>query len=100
MKLTQSGLDNLQIQIKDDGPGIDEGKKQRVFEPFYTTKVKGTGLGLAVVNSVVRAHSGYIQCESTKGSGTLFTLLIPCINQYITTSGCGNQQREDRYEAI
>ncbi|MCK5830101.1 MAG: GHKL domain-containing protein [Methylococcales bacterium] len=100
MKLTQVGQDNLQIQIKDDGPGIEEGKKQRVFEPFYTTKVKGTGLGLAVVNSVVRAHSGLIQCESKNGNGTLFTLLIPCINHYITTSGSDNQQKEARYEAI
>lgn len=94
MNITQVGQDNLQIQIEDDGPGIEEDEKQRVFEPFYTTKVKGTGLGLAVVNSVVRAHSGLIRCESKKGNGTLFTLLIPCINQYILTSGCDNQQRE------
>ena len=100
MNIIQIGQDNLQIQIKDDGPGIEKGKKQRIFEPFYTTKVKGTGLGLAVVNSVVRAHSGLIQCESKKGYGTLFTLLIPCINQYVTTSGCDSQQREAHYEAI
>lgn len=100
MKITQIGQENLQIQIQDDGPGIDEGKKQRVFEPFYTTKIKGTGLGLAVVSSVVRAHSGIIQCESKKGCGTLFTLQIPCINQTTLISENNNQQREAGYETV
>ena len=97
MTIEQCGQNNLQIKIHDDGPGIEEGTHQSVFEPFYTTKVKGTGLGLAVVDSVVRAHSGSIQCESQLGKGTLFTLLIPCINQYIEDS-C--QQMESSYEAV
>ena len=101
MALNQIDLSSLQIQIQDNGPGIDESTRQRLFEPFYTTKVRGTGLGLAVVDSVVRAHSGSIHCESKKGTGTLFTLLLPCVNQYITTlSENGSHNMENSYETV
>ncbi len=92
---------SLQIQINDNGQGIEESVKQRIFEPFYTTKINGTGLGLAVVDSVVRAHSGSIVCESTKQSGTLFTITLPCINQYIPTlSEQGCHTWENNYETV
>jgi len=101
LSLNQRDQTCLQIKIQDTGTGIDKETKQRLFEPFYTTKVKGTGLGLAVVDSVVRAHSGSIQCDSKKGSGTLFTLLLPCINQYITTlSEDSCHSMESNYEAV
>jgi len=101
MKLEQVDQTSLQIQIQDNGPGIDESTRQRLFEPFYTTKVRGTGLGLAVVDSVVRAHSGSIQCESITGTGTLFTLLLPCVNQYITSlSDNGCHKMENSYETV
>jgi len=101
LSLNQRDQTCLQIKIQDTGTGIDQETKQRLFEPFYTTKVKGTGLGLAVVDSVVRAHSGSIQCDSKKGSGTLFTLLLPCINQYITTLSEGScHSMESNYEAV
>jgi two-component system sensor histidine kinase FlrB len=101
MCLKQLDQSCLQIQIQDNGTGMDGDTKRRLFEPFYTTKVKGTGLGLAVVDSVVRAHSGSIQCESTVGQGTLFTLLLPCVNQYITSLSKGScQEMENSYEAV
>jgi two-component system sensor histidine kinase FlrB len=101
MELNQLDQTSLQIQIQDSGAGMDEDTKQRLFEPFYTTKVKGTGLGLAVVDSVVRAHSGSIQCESALGQGALFTLRLPCVNQYITNlSEDGYQEMESSYEAV
>lgn len=101
MHVKQRDQSSLQIQIQDSGTGIDEDTKQRLFEPFYTTKVKGTGLGLAVVDSVVRAHSGSIVCESKIGRGTLFTLLLPCVNQYITTlSKDSYHEMEKNYEAV
>jgi len=101
MKLEQVDQTSLQIQIQDNGPGIDESTRQRLFEPFYTTKVRGTGLGLAVVDSVVRAHSGSIQCESITGTGTLFTLLLPCVNQYITSlSDNGCHKMENSHETV
>ena len=92
---------SLQIKIQDNGPGIDDKTRQRLFEPFYTTKVKGTGLGLAVVDSVARAHSGSVYCESNKDGGASFILQLPCINQYITTfSTDGCQQMENSYETV
>lgn len=101
MTISQKDQASLQIIIQDNGSGISEATMSRLFEPFYTTKINGTGLGLAVVDSVVRAHSGSIECDSKEGKGTLFTLLLPCINQYITTlSEVGYQQMESRYEAI
>jgi len=101
MVLDQRDQTSLQIRIQDNGSGIDEQAKQRLFEPFYTTKVKGTGLGLAVVDSVVRAHSGSVKCYSKKDVGTLFTLILPCINQYIPTlSEDGYQSMESNYEAV
>jgi len=74
----------LRIEIKDDGPGIDLALRQRIFEPFFTTKVHGTGLGLAVVDSVVKAHGGHVHVESALGQGAVFWLVLPCISQ---TSG-------------
>ncbi len=71
----------LRIVIKDDGPGIASELRQRIFEPFFTTKIHGTGLGLAVVDSVVKAHGGHVQVESELGLGTVFSLVLPCINQ-------------------
>jgi two-component system sensor histidine kinase FlrB len=71
----------LRIEIKDDGPGIDQEIRQRIFEPFFTTKVHGTGLGLAVVDSVVKAHGGQMHVESALGQGAVFWLVLPCISQ-------------------
>ncbi len=106
LRIQQKDASSIQLQIKDNGQGIDESMKLRLFEPFYTTKVNGTGLGLAVVDSVIRAHSGSIQCESKKGHGTLFTVNLPCVNQYIpdlfemnfqTTM---HNQMENNYETV
>ncbi len=71
----------LKIVIKDDGPGIERALWQRIFEPFFTTKTNGTGLGLAVVDSVVKAHGGHVNVESVLGQGTVFSIVLPCINQ-------------------
>ncbi len=84
MTVVQVDTTALKITISDQGNGIDEASQQRLFEPFYTTKVKGSGLGLAVVDSVIRAHSGSIRCISKPGQGTKFVLLLPCVNQYVT----------------
>jgi len=67
----------LEIQISDDGCGIEEKDQGRVFEPFYTTKEKGTGLGLAIVNRIVESHGGKIRIESEPGKGTNCIILMP-----------------------
>ncbi|WP_305906908.1 ATP-binding protein [Methylomarinum sp. Ch1-1] len=82
MTVSRQDEGSLQIKITDNGEGMSAQQQQRLFEPFFTTKLNGTGLGLAVVDSVVKAHSGAIRCSSTPGQGTTFTLVLPCINQY------------------
>jgi two-component system sensor histidine kinase FlrB len=64
----------LKIIVKDDGPGISPANRERIFEPFFTTRANGTGLGLAVVDSVMRAHDGIVQCISEPDKGTEFVL--------------------------
>ena len=66
-----------EARIEDTGGGIPPGDLTRIFEPFYSTKERGTGLGLAFTQQVVEEHGGVIQCESAVGRGTTFTLRLP-----------------------
>lgn len=69
---------HMEITIRDDGPGIPEAIRQRLFEPYVTTKGEGhSGLGLSVVHSIVRDLGGTIQCESAEGRGTSFVMRFP-----------------------
>ena len=65
------------LAIADDGTGMDTATRDRIFEPFFSTKARGTGLGLAVTARIVAAHRGTIQVESRPGSGTSFVLTLP-----------------------
>jgi PAS domain S-box-containing protein len=67
----------LELEIKDTGVGIAEGDLPKLFEPFFTTRAAGTGLGLAVSEALVRQHGGAIAIESELGRGTAVTILIP-----------------------
>jgi two-component system cell cycle sensor histidine kinase/response regulator CckA len=67
------------IEVTDDGPGMGSEALARIFDPFYTTKFSGRGLGLAVVLGVVRSHSGGIGVQSELGVGTTFRFLLPTI---------------------
>ncbi len=62
------------VTIRDHGCGIDGVGLRRIFEPFHTTKPRGTGLGLAITHKIIENHAGRIYVESSKGSGTEFTL--------------------------
>ncbi len=67
----------LEIRISDNGCGIEEENQDRVFEPFYTTKETGTGLGMAIVNRIVESHMGKIRIKSKPGKGTDCMVLLP-----------------------
>jgi len=69
----------LRLCISDNGPGIDSMTLARLGEPFFTTKTTGTGLGLAVVKAVARAHQGDIQLRSRPGRGTCAILTLPLL---------------------
>jgi two-component system NtrC family sensor kinase len=67
----------VEIAVNDTGVGIDEETRKHLFEPFYTTKEKGAGLGLAVVYGIVRSHGGRIEVESSPGRGTTMRIFLP-----------------------
>jgi PAS domain S-box-containing protein len=74
---TGEGADGVWISVADTGGGIPQEQINRIFEPFYTTKKKGTGLGLMIVQRIVRAHGGRIELESHVGRGTTFRIWLP-----------------------
>lgn len=67
----------IQISIGDHGPGIPESDIDRIFDPYFTTKKSGRGLGLAIVHSIMKQHDGAVRVRSVAGRGTTFTLLLP-----------------------
>lgn len=67
----------VQIEISDTGQGISAEDLHKVFLPFFTTKTKGTGLGLALVHKIILAHNGHITVENKQNKGTLFTIILP-----------------------
>ena len=69
----------VHIDIQDNGVGMDTDTKNRIFEPFYTTKDvgDGTGLGLSISYGIIEQHRGGITAESEKGKGTVFHITLP-----------------------
>jgi PAS domain S-box-containing protein len=73
-----AGIENpVFLTVTDNGPGIPEGLRARLFEPFVTGRVGGTGLGLAIVQRAVEAHRGLVLVDSPPGRGTTFTVYLP-----------------------
>ena len=80
----------LKISVQDSGPGVAKELQQKIMEPFFTTRSQGTGLGLAVVQMVCRAHDGKLELISEEGDGACFTMCIPLesapqLDQSVTT---------------
>ncbi|THB78320.1 MAG: response regulator [Desulfobulbaceae bacterium] len=71
--------DYVQINVSDNGQGMDENTRQHIFDPFFSTKSvdRGTGLGLSTVYGIIKGHKGYIQCQSAPGLGATFEILLP-----------------------
>ena len=66
----------VEIQVKDQGCGISEENLKRMTEPFFTTKRKGTGLGVSLSNEIILAHEGTMKYQSIEGKGTTVTILL------------------------
>ncbi|RKZ96550.1 MAG: PAS domain-containing sensor histidine kinase [Gammaproteobacteria bacterium] len=67
----------LEVQIADNGIGIDKETQKKLFEPFFTTRAKGTGLGLAIVKRIIDQHKGFIRVNSEPFSGTTMSIILP-----------------------
>jgi len=80
----QAGLvasGSLAITVKDTGPGIAPEDLPRLFEPFFSTKHGGMGMGLAICRTTVEAHGGQLSADSAPGSGAIFRLTLPTIQE-------------------
>jgi len=74
---TGEGADGVWVSVADTGGGIPQEQINSIFEPFYTTKGKGSGLGLMIVQRIIRAHGGRMEIESRIGQGTTFRIWLP-----------------------
>lgn len=69
--------DRLRIEVSDNGPGISDSGKSRLFEPNFSTKKAGTGLGLTIVNAIVADHQGTLSVEDRNPRGACFVIELP-----------------------
>jgi signal transduction histidine kinase len=71
------GREAVLVELADDGPGMPQDVADRVFNPFFTTKPQGSGLGLSIVRKIVDAHDGSIDLETAPGRGTVIRVTLP-----------------------
>ncbi|MBD0383079.1 PAS domain S-box protein [Paenibacillus sedimenti] len=84
ISVSMQGNDHILVRTKDNGCGIPEERLKQLGEPFYTTKEKGTGLGLMMCFKIVEAHKGTMQIQSSIGEGTMIDVLLPTQHQVVT----------------
>lgn len=73
--------ETIAIEVSDSGMGMDAEQMDRIFDPFYTSKDNGTGLGLSLVHQIISSHGGTIEAESTAGKGSTFRVILPTSEQ-------------------
>ncbi len=84
----------VNTSILDDGAGIPEEMLGRIFDPYVSTKAKGSGLGLMVVQRIVQAHGGVIECASNPGEGTCFTVRLPRAERFVRGLPAAQKEEE------
>jgi len=89
--LVERGKKSVRVEIIDSGPGILEDHLPRIFEPFFSTKTNGTGLGLSVSFGIIQNHNGKIQVSSPTGNGTCITIDFPLPGGSLTKGTRGGQ---------
>jgi nitrogen fixation/metabolism regulation signal transduction histidine kinase len=77
VSLALRGERELRIEVRDNGPGIAAEVRDRLFEPYVSTKPEGTGLGLAIVQTILHEHGGEISVSDTPGVGAVFEVILP-----------------------
>ena len=73
----EAGVPGARVTVRDRGMGLGGGEPGRLFEPFYTTKPQGLGMGLAISRSIVEAHGGRLWAEPNDGPGATFSFVLP-----------------------
>ena len=89
---TSQGGHHLRLVVSDTGSGMAEEVRARIFDPFYSTKGTGRGLGLASVQGILRSHNGNISVASVPGRGSRFEIQLPCLPGLETPSSNGHQR--------
>ena len=72
-----AGRPAVRVAVRDNGPGLTPQQQKKIFEPFYTTKIRGIGLGMAIVKRIVEAHGGQITVAPARGRGTEALITLP-----------------------
>jgi C4-dicarboxylate-specific signal transduction histidine kinase len=73
----EAGPDGMLVTVSDSGPGLPAGNPERIFEPFYTTKASGLGMGLSICRSIVEAHGGRLWAKPNEPRGAVFSMMLP-----------------------
>jgi PAS domain S-box-containing protein len=95
----RDGEGEIVISLRDSGPGFPGGIVDQLFEPFFSTKAEGTGMGLAIAHSIIKAHGGTLTGENCDGGGACFTVRLPQAKQGNSkppSSGCEEKARPQR----
>jgi two-component system, LuxR family, sensor kinase FixL len=90
---TVSGTDGMTVAVKDSGAGLSDDELARIFEPFYTTKTDGMGLGLSICRAIVAAHGGTLDASRNPDKGMTFSVTFPYSQPAVPAQ---NAQRRDR----
>ena len=87
MVRTQVLAGGLQIEVLDDGPGFADDMAEKIFTPFFTTKVSGSGLGLTICYQIVKAHGGVLSARSRRAGGAAFSFILPLPKLHLAGGG-------------
>ena len=78
---TEQDQTGVLVAVRDSGPGIEPGNLERVFEPFYTTKTSGVGMGLSICRSIIDGHGGRLWAEANEPRGAVFQFTLPAAQE-------------------
>ena len=93
--------DRVRLSVKDAGTGFEPDSMNKLFEPFYTTKIEGMGMGLSVSRSIIESHHGLLWAQPNDGPGATFSFSIPCAAKAGTDAAGheGNALTDQKYAA-
>jgi signal transduction histidine kinase len=81
LSVSSPGRGSIEISLADTGPGLADEVRERLFQPFVTTKQSGMGVGLSICRSIIEQHNGRIWAEPNPGGGTVFRFTLPAVRE-------------------